>query len=457
MRPWTFHITTFGCKVNQYESQAIREAWLNLGGTEVTAPADADVALVNSCAVTARGERDARNALYRLHREIPAARRILTGCAARLVQSTLHDHPALDVTVPVRAKSLLLRHPSEIPSDLPQETVSLPFGPSGFRIGAFRRARPVVKVQDGCSHRCTYCIVPLMRGPSVSRPAPEVLEEITTLLEAGYGEIMLSGINLHHYGRGMPGAAPNACGDFWELLRLLDAALAPRWAGRARLRISSLEPTQLDAHGLDTLCQSRMVCPHVHLSLQHGSRSILRRMGRGHCRPERLPDIVNALRRHWGHVGLGADILMGFPGETEDDVRATLDMVDALGLTYAHVFPFSPRPGTPAAAFDGQLPHREKLARAARVRAAVEERKHAFLSSLMGVSRLRVVLDSALEDDLGPSSADRQGVSEHYAPCRFALPPQRATANEDGRQLGMTSARPLRVEDNVLLVEESPE
>ena len=464
MPGWTFHITTFGCKVNQYESQAIREAWLDLGGEESASPEEAHVALVNSCAVTAHGERDARHALYRLHREAPAARRILTGCSACLVGRTLAGNPCLDVLVPPRAKALLLRGPWALLSgekSLPEDAVAPPFGAEGFRIARFRRARPVVKVQDGCSHRCTYCIVPLVRGSAVSRAADEVLAEVSGLLEAGYGEIMLSGINLHQYGRGLPPEAREK--DFWDLLRRLDAALAPRWAGRARLRLSSLEPTQLNTRGLETLGQCRMLCPHAHLSLQHGSPDILRRMGRGHCRPEKLLDAVRQLRQIWPRMGLGADLLMGFPGENDGHVQDTLQMVAALGLTYAHVFPYSCRPGTPAATFPQQTPHAEKLARAARVRQAVETQKQAFLESLLPLPRIAIVADSPANATPGTSpSESRRGVSEHYAPCRLiaaeapdtaggaspaAIPSVAAIPSLEG----LIPARPLRVEQGVLV------
>lgn len=448
MGSWTFYIATFGCKVNQYESQAIREAWRELGGTECMTPASVDAALVNSCAVTAKGERDARNALYRLYREAPAARRILTGCSARLVGASLKP-PVLDVLTPPRDKALLLRGPWDLPSVGRGDANSAtpPFGEAGFSIAGFQRARPVVKVQDGCSHRCTYCIVPLMRGPAVSRPAEAVLAETTALLEAGYGEIMLSGINLHQYGRGLPPGEKRL--DFWGLLRMLDSRLAPRWAGQARLRLSSLEPTQLNARALDILSQCRMLCPHIHLSLQHGSVEILRRMGRGHCRPHRLVEAVRRLRGVWPVMGLGADLLMGFPGETEGHVTETLEVVRELGLTYAHVFPYSERPGTAAAGFDGRIPNREKLARAAAARDVVAGQKRAFLERLLQLPVLHVAMDSVHETEASLPQPELRGVSEHYAPCRLASVPA-----PPGR--GMLKARPLRVHADALLVEALP-
>lgn len=461
MKTWTFHIVTFGCKVNQYESQALREAWLAQGGLEVETPAAADVALVNSCAVTARGERDARNALYRLHRAAPQGKRILTGCSACLAGTSLQDPTCLDVLVPPRAKSLLMQGPWPLLAapHIPLSSVTTPFGEQGFRISAFRRARPVLKVQDGCSHRCTYCIVPLMRGPAISRPLPEILREAQGLLQAGHGEIMISGINLHQYGRDMrqPEQSKEQ-GDFWDLLEKLDSYLAPRWAGKARLRISSLEPSQLTPRGLDTLAACRMVCPHAHLSLQHGSPAILRRMGRGHCRPQRLIEAVQNLRKIWPTMGLGADILMGFPGESDDDVQTTLHVVRALGLTYAHVFPYSARPGTPAARFAEQIPHKERLARAATVRHAVHAQQKAFWHSLLDIPELTVALDARRA-----AGSEAKGVDAHYVPCRLTDTPDAENCADktqevcSGRSVqdvqGMITVRPMRVEKDALVVQ----
>ena len=353
MSAWKFYLVTFGCKVNQYETQSLREAWLAQGGVECNAPALADVVCVNSCAITSKGERDARNAVFKLRREAPAARLILTGCAARLFADYKPRPGAIwaapDLLVPQEDKSRLLNGPwpdldgdlaSDLDGDSAEQAATAPhalakpapasapasaqatFPP--FQISAFKRARPVLKVQDGCAHRCTYCIVPSTRGKPRSRPVEEIVSEARRLLQAGHTEIMVSGINLGQYGRGAD------TGDFWSLLRTLDAALAPEFAGQARLRISSLEPGQLDQHGLDALMDCRMLCPHLHISLQHGSQAVLKRMGRGHYTPVMLENAVSVLSAHWPVMGLGADIIAGFPGETEDDMRRLLELIERL-------------------------------------------------------------------------------------------------------------------------------
>lgn len=440
MAPWTFHILTFGCKVNQYESQAIREAWQARGGSETPAPEQADVVLINSCAVTSRGERDARNAVFRARRMAPRARIILAGCAARLFVA-FRPRPgaewaAPDLCLGNEQKASLL----EGPWAPPQAGVPAS-GWSPFRISAFSRARAVLKVQEGCVHRCTYCIVPQTRGAPRSRPPGDALAEARALLAAGHAELVISGINLAQYGRDRP-----EYGDFWQLLRFLDAALAPDFAGRARLRVSSLEPSQLDARGLETLRACRMVCPHLHISLQHASPAILRRMGRGHYAVADLERALGSLASFWPQMGLGADILVGFPGETEADFRILLDTLGRLPLSYAHVFPYSRRPGTAAARFDGALPLSVRQERAAAARAVVEQRQKRFWAGQAELQRMLVAPDEGEAAD-----ACRKGVNEYYVPC--LLPPKRGPETGERR---LVAVRPVGVGARGLFVEEIP-
>jgi tRNA A37 methylthiotransferase MiaB len=217
---------------------------------------------------------------------------------------------------------------------------------------------------------------------------------------------------------------------------MLEEDLAPRWAGLARLRISSLEPGQLSAKGLDCLAASRLLCPHLHVSLQSGSPETLRRMGRGRVKLERLADALQRLRAHWPVMGLGADMLTGFPGETDAQAQESVEAVEALGLSYAHVFPYSRRPGTAAAEMPGQLAQKEKAARAGRLREAVAVRQRAFLDTLLALPVLRMHPD-------GMRAV--KGVDEHYAPCRLS-------ENRAGRGHELLPVRPVRVEDGELVV-----
>ncbi len=450
-KSWTFSITTLGCKVNQYESEAIAEAWQNLGGIEVKDAQNPQVSLINSCAITAKGERDTRSTLYSTTRSNPNALRILTGCAANLVAKDLSPSDNkqdnyFDILIPPRAKAMLMQGPWQwdsqtYPLIISENTTANPFGENGFAINSFRRTRPIIKVQDGCSHRCTYCIVPLMRGPSVSRASSEILAEAKALLQNGFREILLSGINLHHYGRG---ASAHEAQDFWDLVQLLEAELAPQWANKARFRISSLEPSQINQKGLDILQSSSLLCPHLHLSLQHGSQRILKAMGRGHYKVAQLEQAIATLRQTWPKLGLGADILMGFPSEEEQDVQETLELIKRLELNYAHVFPYSKRPGTAAENFDKQVPHNLKLEHAARVRKLVESQKNDFLNGLLKSQHLDIVVDNP---PAGKAIHTKiyKGIDAHYAPCRLHL-------TSDMPIHGIIRAKPLRVEDDVLIV-----
>ena len=338
----------------------------------------------------------------------------------------------------------------------------------------------MLKVQDGCAHRCTYCIVPSTRGKPRSRPVDEIVSEARRLLMAGHTEIMVSGINLGQYGRGAD------TGDFWSLLRTLDTALAPEFAGQARLRISSLEPGQLDQHGLDALMACRMLCPHLHISLQHGSQAVLKRMGRGHYTPAMLENAVSALSAHWPVMGLGADIIAGFPGETEDDMRQLLELIERLPMSYAHVFPYSRRPGTAADRFDGQIAQSLKLERAARLREAVARKQQTFLAKQLTLPRMLVAADNpqafaepapaeataaetaaannslagAAPTDVAGASAPEaaakpkkntiKGVNEYYAACAIRLP---AHGKRPGTDAGLLPARPVALTDKGLVVE----
>ncbi len=432
----TFHILTFGCKVNQYETQALREAWIARCGVETETPAGADVIVLNTCAITANAVSEARRTVRRMRREYPDARIVVTGCAVEAVNADPAALPDADLLMPQQFKArlldglpgLLLRRGSFVVVGTDDSGSAFP----PFEIGDFRRARPVLKVQDGCSHRCAYCIVPFTRGPSRSRSAAAALAEARRLLKAGFREIMISGINLRQYG-----CAEEGIRDFWDLIVLLERELASEWAGRARFRISSLEPGQLNDRGLDVLAASRLLCPHLHISLQSGSTEVLRQMHRGHYGPDRLCSAVERIRNFWPRFGLGADILTGFPGETEAQALETLDLLEALPFTYAHVFPFSARPGTPAAQRSDQISVSERRLRAERLRKAADRKRRNFFRTMLD----QPVLYAAPEGDERCC-----GVNEYYVPCRWEAGP----TNLSSRSL--IPVRPLAVEPEGILV-----
>ena len=508
-----FYLATLGCKVNQYESHALREAWLGRGWQEAEAPEQADMILVNSCAVTAKAVADVRGSVRRLHRAAPGASIVVTGCAAEVLAGELADLPGVSAVVGQSRKEELIgaawermlpmadsegepRRPEIVSGmgsavDSPESDVenadASPF--PAFAVSGYDRSRAVLKVQDGCSHRCTYCIVPLTRGKARSREVEDSLNEAKRLLAAGFREIVISGVNLRQYGRDLAeGAGRDGMRsgyDFWDLLARLDRELSPEWAGRARFRVSSLEPGQLGQKALDVLGESRMAAPHLHLSLQSGSPSVLKRMGRGHYDPAGMPEFFARLREVWPVFGLGADLLTGFPGESEGEFQEGLELCRILPLTYAHVFPYSRRPGTAAAAMVGQLPAAVKKERAAVLRAMVQEKKQDFLRVLLGVPLMWVVFEDRGEGDesesVGEEGRDNgmrrgqdegsnyehvggqkkagyanfvasRGVNEFYADCRLDDGPG-AEGGPPSRVL--TRVCPLRVEAGMLITAHS--
>ncbi len=383
-----FFIATQGCKVNQYESQALRESLLSDGLMETQDPALADLVLVNSCAVTERAVLDLAKLVRGFAAISPRPRIVVAGCAVEADRERILALDAVDEVVAQRDKAGLARAGEQGPF------------PS-LRISGYNRARAVIKVQDGCSHGCTYCIIPSTRGRSVSREAGDVIGEAERLLAAGIRELSLCGINLRHYGRDL---TPSS--DFWDLLAAVDRALAPRWAGRARLRLGSLEPADLHGKALETLAECRLMSPHLHLSLQSGSPEVLRRMGRGHYGPDQIFGFLEGLGRIWPVFGLGADIIAGFPGETEEHFRQTLDVAERLPLSYAHVFPYSERPGTPAVTFSGAVPPHLRRERAKLLRQAVARKRAAFLRGLLALPHMDVVMEDG-----------GTGMNEYYVEC----------------------------------------
>jgi MiaB/RimO family radical SAM methylthiotransferase len=415
-----FFIQTLGCKINQYESQSIREAWAARGWSESPTQAHAEVVLVHTCAVTAGAVADSRGAVRRAGREAPRAAVLVAGCAAQIEPAAFRELPGVAAVIAQPDKAGLAHWPQEASG------ADRPAWPD-FSVARFNRARPVLKIQDGCSHGCTYCIVPRARGGARSRPFEDIAAEALRLLEAGHREIILSGINLGQF------SLPD--GDFWDMLARLEDALAPEWLGQARLRLSSLDPGMLGPKALSVLAGSRMTCPHLHLSMQSADPGVLAAMGRAHYGPDTVLGFLDSLRTHWPVLALGADLLTGFPGESEQAFRATLDFASRAGLSYAHVFPFSRRPGTVAAKAAGQLPKDVKKERAAALRAAVNALESAFLHRLAAMDRLVVAVE---QGDPGA------GASEYYVECRLTRPSPVAPG-------GLLPVRPVGAQDGALL------
>jgi MiaB/RimO family radical SAM methylthiotransferase len=408
-----FFLCTLGCKVNQYETQVIREAWESLGHRCVSEPKQAQVILVHSCAVTQKALTDLRKAVAALHRAAPEAPIWISGCAAQTHAPELSRLDGVARILGLADKGKLWGGPDRLlmEQDGAVGSALRPIGLEGVR--NFSRARAQIKIQDGCSHGCTYCIVPLARGTHQSRIPKSVVEEASRLLAVGFRELSLIGINLRLYGRDLE---PRI--DLWDLIRLLEKTFAKQWAGRARFRLSSLDPAMLDAKALDTLAASQMLCPHLHLSLQSGSRDVLQHMGRGHYHPENILYFCKELTQTWPLFALGVDLLTGFPGEKDAHFQETLECCLALPLSYAHVFPYSPRPGTPAAGRSGQVPEGLRRRRATELRTLARKKKDKFVGRLLDLSELHMVVEG-----LNPV----HGKCEYYIDCQVQPDKQEAS------------------------------
>ncbi|WP_027721019.1 tRNA (N(6)-L-threonylcarbamoyladenosine(37)-C(2))-methylthiotransferase MtaB [Maridesulfovibrio zosterae] len=417
-----FWLITLGCKINQYESESIRQRWIHMGFEPADSDAEAHEVVINSCAVTSSALRDLRKTVRAVNRHNPVAKIIITGCAAQVFAQELAELPGVTEVIPQERKSDLLQLEDKR-SDKDSKVVFQP-----FEIKDYQRSRAVVKVQDGCSHRCTYCIVPITRGPSVSRKVDNVLKEIKHLLDAGFREMVISGINLSHYGREFDKKI-----DFWDLMERIEDEFSEEWGGRARLRISSLEPGQLKERSLEIFAKSRLICPQLHLSLQSGDSQVLKRMGRGHYKPEDVLGFIDELSKIWPVFGLGADILTCFPGETEEEFQNTLELCRKLPLSYAHVFPYSIRPGTAAAEMKGQLDAQTKKERSKILRQLVNDKKKMFLDRILKMDSLKVLFQN-----------HNKGICEFYSTC---------VLEEELEELprDLVEVKPVRVKDDVLM------
>jgi threonylcarbamoyladenosine tRNA methylthiotransferase MtaB len=343
-------VVTFGCRLNACESQAIRE--------RADADGLADAVVFNTCAVTAEAVRQARQAIRRARRERPSARLIVTGCAVQIDPQAFAAMNEVDLVLGNAHKAApgsLSAHGSPIRvSDIMAEGGDIP-----AVSGLAGRARAYVAIQTGCDHRCTFCVIPYGRGNSRSQPAEAIVGQVRDLVAAGFAEVVLTGVDLTSWGADLAGAP--ALGDL--VGRILDQV-----PELPRLRLSSIDAAEIDARLLALVGSEPRLMPHLHLSLQSGDNLILKRMKRRHAREHAL-ELVAAVRRARPDAAFGADFIAGFPTENEAAFDDTVSLVEEADLAFLHVFPFSPRPGTPAARMP-QHPAELVHARARRLRAA---------------------------------------------------------------------------------------
>jgi threonylcarbamoyladenosine tRNA methylthiotransferase MtaB len=393
-------IVTFGCRLNTYESEAMRglaQRGTDTGGTD-TGGRDAgaaDIVVVNTCAVTAEAERQARQAIRRLAREKPDARIVVTGCAAQIDPAAWAAlpgvHRVLGNAEKLRLESWLDGAGSQVGDIMTaRETAA-------HLVTEFAgRARAFVQVQQGCDHRCTFCVIPFGRGPNRSVPVGAVVAQVRALVENGYREVVLTGVDIASYGPGLPGRP-----GLGQLVRRLLAQVPEL----PRLRLSSLDPAAIDEDLWRSIAGEPRLMPHLHLSLQAGSDLILKRMKRRHLTADARAAIERARAARPG-IAIGADLIAGFPTETEELFRETLAFVEAGDIPFLHVFPYSERPGTPAARMP-PVPVPVRKERAARLREAGQAAARRFFDSQQ--DRIVSIL----------TEGRRSGHTEHFAPVRL--------------------------------------
>ncbi len=328
-------IITLGCRLNGYESEVIRDNALAAGLD--------DAIIVNTCAVTAEAVRQATQTIRKLRREHPASRIIVTGCAAQIEPARFAALDEVDHVVgnaeKMRAETFVGLATSGSERVQVDDIMSVRETAGHLIEGYGSRTRAYVQVQNGCDHRCTFCIIPFGRGPSRSVPAGEVVKQIRHLVERGCREVVLTGVDITSYGGDLPGDA-----TLGALVRQI-LKLVPELE---RLRLSSIDQVAADTHLLRAIAEEKRLMPHLHLSMQAGDDMILKRMKRRHRRADAV-NFCEGVRRMRPDAVFGADFIAGFPTETDAMFDSSLSVVDDCGLTYLHVFPFSPRPGTPAA------------------------------------------------------------------------------------------------------------
>jgi threonylcarbamoyladenosine tRNA methylthiotransferase MtaB len=442
----SFFIEQFGCRATQADGAAIERQLLDRGCVSASSPDTADIVVVNTCTVTASADAQARAAIRKLHAANPAVRLIVTGCYAQRAPEELAALPGVSWVVgnsykpqiPLLIDSLSPDAPAKsrnnfFPAAALHIDSTVPFHsfveaelapPPGSHLGNIltgnifdrteflsapvlggesNHTRPTLKIQDGCDSRCSYCVIPFVRGKSRSLPSDTVIQEIQRLTEAGYREIVLSGINLGTYGRDL---SPRV--EFEALLRrILDETAIER------LRISSIEPLDVTQDLIDLFSSTDRIAQHFHMPLQSASDRILAAMHRWY-RAEHYARRVELIHERLPHAAIGADVITGFPGETEDDHVTTLAFIDRLPLTYLHVFSFSKRPGTKATALPNEVRGATIKRRARELRALGEAKSAAFRQSQLGRT-LRVLTLRPGEDS---HSSTAPALSSNYLKVR---------------------------------------
>ncbi len=416
----SFYIATFGCRTNQADSAALRQDFLQRGYSEADSCEDAEVIVVNSCTVTHRSDQQVRQMARRLRRDNPQARLLVTGCYAQRDPDNVARVAGVDAVVGNTRKAELVQIAESLPGNgkrtngglqIPgQVELAAVYSDDFSKVRSIDRSsatqvggktRPFVKIQDGCDAKCSYCIIPSVRGPSRSVPPQQVIQQVRDLVEHGFQEIVLTGIHIGTYGMHLSPRYP-LDGLLSEIVRI---------PALGRLRISSIEPMELSRRIIDLAADYDKIAPHFHICLQSGSDRILKRMLRPY-NTARFASIVEHIRQRIPDAAIGSDVIVGFPGESEADHCASLDFVRRMPFTYLHVFPYSDRSGTRAFSIREKVSPAARKERSRQFRRLSEQKNRRFRRSFLN-KRLSVLTLTDSQDGF------RSGVSANYLPVKL--------------------------------------
>lgn len=399
-----FAIATLGCKTNQFESAAMEETLTAAGYQPVPFAEGADLVIINTCTVTSATDSQSRNLIRRARRHNAGCRIVVTGCYAQVDPAALADLPGVSLVIGNEEKrDLLQRLTAEGPrvqvGDIRQQA-----GPALSLSSFSGRSRAFAQIQNGCDAYCSYCIIPYARGASRSVPPEQVLDQVRELVTSGYQEVVLTGIHIGGYGKDfeMPGS----------LLQLVQRI--EQETDLARLRLGSIEPQEIDDALIEAVATSSILCPHFHIPLQSGDDAVLQRMNR-HYSGRYFAELVRKISRRLPEAAIGLDVITGFPGETAQEFENTRRLIEELPISHLHVFPYSRRPGTPAADFPDQIPGPLAKERAATLRILGEQKQQDFARRFLG-RQLKVVVEGGRQD------GTCKGLSGNYLQIAFPGP-----------------------------------
>lgn len=403
----TCALYTLGCKVNQYETETLKKVFRDRGYELVDFKEKADVYVVNTCAVTNLSASKSRQAIRKALKQNPQAKIIVVGCYAQASPQEIQDIGGVALILGTQEKNRLGELLDSLENGQATNCLVGDIGQvkefSHLDTGDYQeRTRAFIKIQEGCEQFCSYCLIPYMRGPMRSRPPEKVLEEVNRLVGEGFQEIVLIGIHLGVYGKENPQQKVNLASLLEKIVKI---------EGLKRIRLGSLEPTDIDENLLQIISSSEKVCPHLHIPLQSGEDEILQAMNRGYTTDD-YAKLIERIRQLIPLVAISTDIMVGFPGETEEHFNKIISFVEKMQFSRMHVFPYSKRPGTPAAQFPNQVPGKIKEERSAKLRKLAKEMTWKYEEKFLG--RIEEVL---VEEG---KKGKLEGLTPHYLKLFFA-------------------------------------